>query len=108
RAALTGVAVGGARWAPTPRAGRTPTPAGLLLRPVPQPADQPASRLRHDASHRAGEPRPVAHRVPVAVPAGGDGAAGLRSALRRGVLGHHQPAGLAGVRVGAAGGVLAG
>ncbi len=47
------VADGGVRWRADPGAGRPPAPGGLLLRALPQPVDQPASRLRDDPPDRA-------------------------------------------------------
>ena len=48
-----------------------PAPRGRLLRDLPEPADQPAPRLRPHASRRAAGARPDLRRVRVAVPAGG-------------------------------------
>ena len=58
-----------------PWARRGLPPSGLLLRDVPDIPDQPAPGLRADASPRAADAGPNPHRVPVAVPGGGDGAA---------------------------------
>ncbi len=56
----------------------TPERAGAahrdVPRGVPQPADQPAPRLRHDPPADAGRAEPDPDRVRVAVPAGGGGA----------------------------------
>ena len=55
------VAHGRVRRRPDPRPERQAGARGLLLRPVPEPADQPAPRLRHDPPVRA--PRSERSRV---------------------------------------------
>ena len=60
---------------PIARSERRAGARGLLHRPVPEPAHQPAPRLRHDAPLRAAGPGPQQGGVSVAVPARGQGPA---------------------------------
>ena len=68
-----------------------------------QPADQPAPRLRDDPPADPALARPHPDPLLVGVPGRGRRRGRLRPGVRRGLLGHHQPAGLGGLRVGAAG-----
>ena len=60
-----------------PRSRRTAGARGLLLRSVPEPADQPAPRLRDGASVRADLADRDEGRVPVAVPTRGSDVPGF-------------------------------
>ena len=85
------VAHGGVRGRPDPRSRRAAATRGLLLRPVPEPADQPAPRLRHDPPDRAPRAGPHQGRMPVAVSARSRRAPWIQPHVRERVLGHHEP-----------------
>ena len=85
-----------------PRADRRRDAHGDVRRGVPQPAHQPAPRLRDDPHAAPALRGPHVRRVLVGLPPRGGRAARLRPVVRRGLLGPHQPPGLGGLRVGAA------
>ena len=75
-----------------PRAERQAGARGLLLRPVPEPADQPASRLRDDAPVRAASaPTETKVECQWLFPPEAKERPGLLARLRQRVLGHHEP-----------------
>ena len=73
-----------------------------VRRAVPQPAGEPAPRLRDDPPAGPAGGRPHLDRVRLAVPGRDRRAGRLRPVVRRRLLGPHQPPGLVGLRVGAA------